>query len=80
LLIERRQFTKVELFAVSTPETSEAMHAEILDLQQALYAELGIPFRCVLLRFLFLCSRVLLSFNPLSTLYLSLSLSLSRSF
>jgi seryl-tRNA synthetase len=77
LLIARCQFTKVELFAVSTPETSEAMHAEILDLQQALYAELGIPFRCVLA---FSYHSLSVSWFPSTSLHSRSVFSLSRSF
>ena len=39
------QFTKVEMFAYSTPETSDAIHQEILALEEEIFAELGIPYR-----------------------------------
>jgi len=39
------QFTKVEMFAFATPETSGAIHAEILALEEAIFTELGIPYR-----------------------------------
>jgi len=39
------QFTKVEMFAYSTPETSGAIHAEILALEEEIFTELGIPYR-----------------------------------
>ena len=39
------QFTKVEMFAFATPETSGALHAEILALEEEIFAELGIPYR-----------------------------------
>ena len=39
------QFTKVEMFAYSTPETSGAIHQEILALEEEIFTELGIPYR-----------------------------------
>jgi seryl-tRNA synthetase len=39
------QFTKVEMFAFSTPESSGAMHQEMLALEKDLFQSLGIPFR-----------------------------------
>ncbi len=39
------QFTKVEMFAFATPETSGAIHAEILALEEEIFTELGIPYR-----------------------------------
>jgi seryl-tRNA synthetase len=39
------QFTKVEMFAFSTPEASGAAHQEMLALEQDLFRSLGIPFR-----------------------------------
>ena len=39
------QFTKVEMFAFSTPETSGAIHAEILAVEEEIFTELGIPYR-----------------------------------
>ncbi|WP_435009150.1 serine--tRNA ligase [Tundrisphaera lichenicola] len=39
------QFTKVEMFAYSTPETSGAIHDEILALEEEIFTELGIPYR-----------------------------------
>ena len=39
------QFTKVEMFAYATPETSGAIHAEILALEEEIFTELGIPYR-----------------------------------
>ncbi len=39
------QFTKVEMFAFSTPETSDAIHREILALEEEIFTELGIPYR-----------------------------------
>lgn len=41
------QFTKVEMFAYTTPETSEAMHTELKNNEVELFKELGIPFRVV---------------------------------
>ncbi len=39
------QFTKVEMFAYATPETSGAIHQEILKFEEEIFAELGIPYR-----------------------------------
>ena len=39
------QFTKVEMFAFSTPEASGAIHAEMLAIEEDLFQSLGIPFR-----------------------------------
>jgi seryl-tRNA synthetase len=39
------QFTKVEMFAFGTPETSGAIHAEMLAIEEDLFQSLGIPFR-----------------------------------
>jgi len=41
------QFTKVEMFAITKPEDSEAMHAELLAIEEELYRELEVPFRVV---------------------------------
>ncbi|MEO5930156.1 MAG: serine--tRNA ligase [Candidatus Kapaibacterium sp.] len=41
------QFSKVEMFAFATPETSEAMHEEMRDIEIEIFTELGIPFRVV---------------------------------
>ena len=40
------QFTKVEMFAYATPETSGAIHQEILALEEEIFTELGIPYLC----------------------------------
>jgi seryl-tRNA synthetase len=39
------QFTKVEMFAVTRPEDSDAMHAELLALEERLFQALEIPYR-----------------------------------
>ena len=39
------QFTKVEMFAVCTPEQSEDMHREMLTLEKEIFSGLEIPFR-----------------------------------
>src|SRR4029078_806857 len=39
------QFTKVEMFAFSTPEQSEGIHQEILWLEEEIFQGLGIPFQ-----------------------------------
>jgi seryl-tRNA synthetase len=39
------QFTKVEMFAFTTPETSGTVHAEILAIEEEIFSELGVPYR-----------------------------------
>jgi seryl-tRNA synthetase len=39
------QFTKVEMFAFTTPETSGAMHADLLAIEESIFKALGIPYR-----------------------------------
>jgi seryl-tRNA synthetase len=39
------QFTKVEMFAFTTPETSGAIHAQMLVIEEDLFQALGIPYR-----------------------------------
>jgi len=41
------QFTKVEMFAFTRPEDSDAMHLELLRIEEGLYQRLGIPYRVV---------------------------------
>src|SRR5919202_1761649 len=41
------QFTKVEMFAFTTPEQSEAMHGEIIGIEEEIFTGLGIPYRVV---------------------------------
>jgi len=41
------QFTKVEMFAFTLPEASEAMHQELCELECAIFDTLGIPYRVV---------------------------------
>ncbi len=41
------QFTKVEMFAFTTPEDSEAMHDTLLDIECRLFDGLGIPYRVI---------------------------------
>jgi seryl-tRNA synthetase len=41
------QFSKVEMFAYATPETSEEIHAEMRDIEIEIFTELGLPFRVV---------------------------------
>jgi seryl-tRNA synthetase len=41
------QFTKVEMFAFTTPEQSEAMHAEMLEIEERIFQGLGLPYRVV---------------------------------
>jgi seryl-tRNA synthetase len=39
------QFTKVEMFAFSTPESSGAIHQELLAIEEEIFTALGFPFR-----------------------------------
>lgn len=39
------QFTKVEMFAFTTPEQSGAMHQELLAIEEEIFTALGIPYR-----------------------------------
>ena len=41
------QFTKVEMFAFTTPEQSEAMHEEMLEIEERIFQGLGLPYRVV---------------------------------
>jgi seryl-tRNA synthetase len=41
------QFTKVEMFAFTTPEQSEAMHHEMLEIEEHIFQGLGLPYRVV---------------------------------
>lgn len=41
------QFTKVEMFAFTRPEDSDAMHLEMLRIEEDIYQRLGIPYRVV---------------------------------
>ncbi len=41
------QFTKVEMFAFTTPEQSEATHQELLDLECQIFDGLEVPYRVV---------------------------------
>jgi seryl-tRNA synthetase len=43
-LFRVHQFTKVEMFAYTTPEQSEAMHLEILAIEEEIFQGLGIPY------------------------------------
>jgi seryl-tRNA synthetase len=41
------QFTKVEMFAFTTPEQSESLHAEMLEIEERIFQGLGLPYRVV---------------------------------
>jgi len=41
------QFTKVEMFAFTLPEQSDAMHQEMLDIECKIFDDLGIPYQVV---------------------------------
>jgi seryl-tRNA synthetase len=44
-LYRLHQFSKVEMFVVSTPEQSEAIHDELIGIETEMYAELGFHFK-----------------------------------
>ncbi len=44
-LYRLHQFSKVELFVLSTPEQSDAVHDQLLEFESSLYAELGLHFQ-----------------------------------
>jgi seryl-tRNA synthetase len=41
------QFTKVEMFAYTRPEDSDAMHERFVGIEERIYRELGVPYRVV---------------------------------
>lgn len=41
------QFTKVEMFAFTTPEQSDAMHEEMVEIEERIFQGLGLPYRVV---------------------------------
>jgi len=41
------QFTKVEMFAFATPEDSEAIHDEMVEIEERIFQGLGLPYRVV---------------------------------
>jgi seryl-tRNA synthetase len=41
------QFTKVEMFAFTRPEDSEAMHAELLRIEERIFRDLEVPYRVI---------------------------------
>lgn len=41
------QFSKVEMFVICTPEQSQAIHEEIRNIEEAILADLNIPYRVV---------------------------------
>jgi len=41
------QFTKVEMFAFTAPERSDALHEEMLGIEEEIYQRLGLPYRVV---------------------------------
>ena len=41
------QFTKVEMFAFTTPERSEAIHDEMVEIEERIFQGLGLPYRVV---------------------------------
>jgi seryl-tRNA synthetase len=48
-LFRVHQFTKVEMFAYTRPEDSDAMHAELLAIEEEIFQALEIPYRVMLL-------------------------------
>ena len=41
------QFTKVEMFAFTTPDTSEQIHDEMVEIEERIFQGLGLPYRVV---------------------------------
>jgi seryl-tRNA synthetase len=41
------QFTKVEMFAFTTPEESEEIHEEMVEIEERIFQGLGLPYRVV---------------------------------
>jgi seryl-tRNA synthetase len=41
------QFTKVEMFVFSTPETSDAIHQELLGIEESIFQGLGLPYHVI---------------------------------
>jgi seryl-tRNA synthetase len=41
------QFTKVEMFAFCTPDQSEAIHLELLRIEEAIFQGLGLPYQVI---------------------------------
>ena len=41
------QFTKVEMFAFTAPEDSEAVHGEMVEIEERIFQGLGLPYRVV---------------------------------
>ena len=41
------QFTKVEMFAFTTPDTSERVHDEMVEIEERIFQGLGLPYRVV---------------------------------
>ena len=41
------QFTKVEMFAFTTPEQSDVMHEELVSIEEEIFQGLGLPYRVV---------------------------------
>lgn len=41
------QFSKVEMFAFTTPEASEAMHRELLEIEMEIFSDLGLHYQVV---------------------------------
>ncbi len=42
------QFEKLELFVICKPEDSVTYHDKILELQEGIYSELGVPYKVVI--------------------------------
>ncbi len=41
------QFTKVEMFAFCTPDQSEGLHQELLDIEEKIFQGLGLPYQVI---------------------------------
>lgn len=46
-LYRLHQFSKVELFSITSEDHSEELHEELLNIQEQIISDLGIPYRLV---------------------------------
>ncbi len=46
-LFRVHQFNKLEMYAFTLPENSQAMHAKLLEIEEAVWQALGIPYRVI---------------------------------
>jgi hypothetical protein len=51
------QFSKVEMFVLATPEQSDALHQELIDIEAEMFAELGLHYKVRVWLGLVVCGR-----------------------